>query len=1315
MKFSKIFFTLFIISSLFSLMKIYAQTTAAPPFALRTDLIPPSPNAASLGKYGIFPVSLQTGIPNISIPLTQAIGQQLKVPVTLNYNNNGFKPSEEASWVGLGFSLDAGGVITRIVKDKVDELTANSGMYVNDNWRFTTLDSITNNYLDQAMYFGVNDTQPDVYAYNFSGYSGKFIIYKGKFYQYPYQQLTIGGDPSSGFTIITPDGNQYNFSLPEMTLALTNHIQDPNNSYYHLPSQYPTSWYLQSIVSPDHKDNINFTYSTPDIIVQNGPGTQNLKVQVLGTPIYTPNPISFPFPVQISTPRLTKITTSKMYINFNSSTTTRQDVATSYALANIEIYSYQGQLLNRFTFNTGYFPGGNNLVDNLRLQLTGLDEGISAQNIKKTRFFYNTNNFAPSKKLPGVDHWGYSNGGDIAQTGNLLPNTIYPHSGINKNPDFSYAQNNILTKIIYPSGGSTLFTWEPNLTNNGLNYVMLNETNSDFINRLDTTSTNLLTHTTSFTINYAQMVHVITSRTPKLPVTTGINDPNGPNAPTKDTAPEVVLTLGTQNYSFSILTNHDNAQKVDSVFLQPGTYSMLVQCDAKENFVTGTVTYLQKTNRVIEGVAGPGIRIKQITDYTDPESLKVTSVKQYIYKDSIGESTGFLLNKPNYGGKGYTEIDYTKQPFPLISNFSTYTSTNGSGFVISQDMYYKKVYERDISPKDTLLSISTFNLFNPFVQNGTTVFLTSKTDYRQSGNNYIKVKRQNYNYTIVTDSSFFAVVPYLSIKQIPDTTLAGGVPPDKLRTYGYDPYTIEPSWLKLNSTQNINYYNASDSVVTSTTYLYDGIPRNTIMVTTTDSKGRSTVEKNKYRENYAVPVYTPGVDAVVEKQEWLKRGSADSVLMSGEITQYDPAFYKPKTLYGFENVTQVSSLNQETKNSSGQYNSLLSDTRYKPRLANTFDPSTGNLTAQDLTYFSSGTTHEVGYLWGYHNNYPIAQVKNANPAAVAYTSFEDDDNSFIYTAANVVTSDARTGVKCYSGTISKSGLPAGNYSVSLWGKGTGTITIGGVAKTMTGNWAWYEWQLTNVSSVSINSNGNLVDEVRLLPANALMATYTYLPGAGVTSITDTKGITQFYDYDEMERLLDIKDKDGNIIKRFDYNYAVQGPNWTDTGIKQCVQSNGANTGEEQMQQVDTNPLSSTYNQSQWRSLGNTGNCPVPVATYILMTVAGASTATVNGNTHTFNTYSFKSYSDANCTIPLTLSSALTVNYLITLTETFNDGSANSVNTTAGTVTIAAGANHVTSPSIDISGCNGSGTKGNCVTSTVTLQPGSGYTPELPQN
>jgi YD repeat-containing protein len=63
--------------------------------------------------------------------------------------------------------------------------------------------------------------------------------------------------------------------------------------------------------------------------------------------------------------------------------------------------------------------------------------------------------------------------------------------------------------------------------------------------------------------------------------------------------------------------------------------------------------------------------------------------------------------------------------------------------------------------------------------------------------------------------------------------------------------------------------------------------------------------------------------------------------------------------------------------------------------------------------------------------------------------------------------------------------------------------------------------------------------VRIYPKDALLTTYTYEPLIGMTSSTDAKGETTTYEYDNFQRLMNLKDKDGNIVKHMDYHYQGQ--------------------------------------------------------------------------------------------------------------------------------------------------------------------------------
>ena len=72
-----------------------------------------SPDAAELGQFGKVPVSYYSGLPHIEIPLTTLQAKGHDMDISLMYHGGGIKPDMHPGWVGLGWTLDAGGCIRR--------------------------------------------------------------------------------------------------------------------------------------------------------------------------------------------------------------------------------------------------------------------------------------------------------------------------------------------------------------------------------------------------------------------------------------------------------------------------------------------------------------------------------------------------------------------------------------------------------------------------------------------------------------------------------------------------------------------------------------------------------------------------------------------------------------------------------------------------------------------------------------------------------------------------------------------------------------------------------------------------------------------------------------------------------------------------------------------------------------------------------------------------------------------------------------------------------------------------------------------------
>jgi hypothetical protein len=67
-------------------------------------------------------------------------------------------------------------------------------------------------------------------------------------------------------------------------------------------------------------------------------------------------------------------------------------------------------------------------------------------------------------------------------------------------------------------------------------------------------------------------------------------------------------------------------------------------------------------------------------------------------------------------------------------------------------------------------------------------------------------------------------------------------------------------------------------------------------------------------------------------------------------------------------------------------------------------------------------------------------------------------------------------------------------------------------------------------------------EIRSLLPNTQVSTYTYKPLIGISTMTDTRGVTTYYEYDTFNRLKQtyiIENGEKKILQKNDYHYATQ--------------------------------------------------------------------------------------------------------------------------------------------------------------------------------
>lgn len=426
------------------------------------QIIPPSPDAAGLGKYGNFPVGLNTGIPEISIPIYTIKTSKLELPISLSYHASGIKVAEFASWIGLGWSLNAGGVISRSVVGIPDDASGflsrsdikNASQLTNNNYEYMGL--IAN---------GLEDGESDFYFYNFNGHAGKFVFPQNSRTPFLIPKAPIKIVYSTGQFVVTDEmGVIYKFNSNEYS-----------HCYIHeMLHDFISSYYLTEIISADGKDHITFTYQQEDGYAENNYRYTEIIGQQCtrpGPPVNNYHSSSYVNDSRGINPIILKeinFATGKVEFIKDAS---RLDAPKS-RLDTIKISEKNPNgtftLRKKISLGEAYFvTQGGGTTDLNRLKLTGItDYDVQNNAIKKYSFYYNVSEMLPPRNSLAQDWWGFYNGQGNSSL--IKYETInfegfnFQVGGANREPDATKMKVGVLDSIIFPTGGSTKFLYEPN-------------------------------------------------------------------------------------------------------------------------------------------------------------------------------------------------------------------------------------------------------------------------------------------------------------------------------------------------------------------------------------------------------------------------------------------------------------------------------------------------------------------------------------------------------------------------------------------------------------------------------------------------------------------------------------------------------------------------------------------------------------------------------------------------------------------------------------------------------------------------------------
>ena len=1171
-----------------------------------------SPTAASLGKYADIPVNYHTGIPEIGIPIYTVKEGTLSLPISLSYHASGLKVMEMASWVGAGWALNAGGVITRSVQGAPDE--RGTSTVTNQTHGFLS-DSGFNKYYfvddlpgSKALYHspiwsigdtlndwdrfasGQKDGEPDLFFFNFNGYSGKFVIgddgapmmIPRQDFKIQYQYTSGVGQSISSFQITTPDGTNYYFGrTPSPSDVDPVEITNPmNNDVGSTAGTVVSSWFLNKVVSSDGVFQITLTYlaetysyygvSLFPLFITNSTGQNEYKL----------------IRNIVNGVRLSRIQFSSGYVDFlannlrqdlngpamtfqedaNTSARTLDAINITDGASNCKQFSFA---YDYFTDNTTALPGYLSLysynADRKRLKLLSLQEKSCDGSIAIPPHLFTYFSEAVPRRLSfAQDHWGYNNG--VTSNSTMIPTYTENYTtmpGANRDPVWPAMRAGTISRITYPTGGFTDFVFEPHYTWTSFNYqqwVMAQNfsagydgSNSPVTKYYRFTTFPVQLRFSNSSQGAQAILNIYDSLTNQLIKTWIIN----PSQTLTET-----LNLTTIPYKVVL-------QKMSAT---SGNGAMA--------YFDQWTSFLQQGNAMVGG-----LRIKTLT-HNDGIATQDTIVTNYTYESSL-HSTGVLYGRPAYVQSFRNDIRSdagslmgdTICPFPVTNTGCIICSGDGSPIntywkspvtirplnsTQGSHIGYKEV---KVSQVGHGYSIFRYNSSSVWDSNTDDVAYRSiKTNYCDNtipgspsippANDYSRgelsyeavynesgqiLKETLITPTYVEDSVY---IPAFVCQTTPFRPASGSTPGSEGAFY--DVKTAKKTMVQVIE----KTYQPGGAFLqkVNTTYFGSRYHNMASRSTSVSSEG-DTIETRMTYAMDLVPVTCGTIaDGWTQYKNDINYATTIYQLRRYDLTNTDPfincstgqncKFWAWMTYTRDKALARIKYIRARTSamlSANSSYNTCFNSAR------NSADATLKPVYDMQLNYLNpvlETSSWKAGKLLAaelVNYNYALNPITAVVPSVVKKVNLTSPSVSFtpVAISGNTIASDSRyqneTTIKFSSGRIVEI-LPKNGVSQAYLWDNTNNFPI---ARALPATYS--------ALSAAYASSGNNLNTLRNQATLSVsqVTTFTYDPLIGMTGELDLNGRKTSYIYDKLFRLSLVRDKDSNIVKQICYGYNGQ--------------------------------------------------------------------------------------------------------------------------------------------------------------------------------